>query len=218
MKISKITKTLPLALLALAFCAPMAMAATAPSPSANTVFQLELPEYLKITSEKGNITKTVSYTENYAGATLEAMTANFTVITNNPAKNVYLQATCLTSGAAANALFSPSEDPTALFVALSNESRKPTPAVVAKATSATKADTPDVILLGITPTLGHDLGGASAVSASWDTEKGQVKYVIPNGTATLSYTSNTSIEANSFSTHDTMGTYKATLTMTETTL
>lgn len=217
MKISKITKALPLAVLALAFCVPSVMADDQ-SPSANTVFQLELPEYIKITSEKANITKTVTYDNDYAGANLEAMTAKFTVITNNPAKNIYLQATCATNGTPAKALFCPSEEPANLFVAFSNESKLPEAATVAKATSATKADTPDVILLGITPALSHDNFGNAGITPAWDSTNQRVKYVIKNGTGTLAYTTATKVEANSFSTHDTMGTYKATLIMTETNL
>ena len=217
MKISKITKALPLAVLALAFCAPAVMADDQ-TTNASTVFQLELPKYLKITSEKANITKTVTYDNDYAGANLEAMTAKFTVITNDPAQKVYLQATCIASGGTANALFSPTEDPAALFVALSNEGAAPEAATVAKATSATKSDTPNVILLGITPSYTHDNFGNAGVSPSWDNTNGQAAYVIKNGTATLSYLTGTKVESNSFSTHDTYGTYKATLTMTQTSL
>ena len=216
MKITKITKALPLAVLALAFSTSFAMADDQ-SPSASTNFHLTLPEYLKITAATETLAKTVTYDDDYTGANLEAMTATYTVITNDPGKSIYLQATCATSGTPANALFSPAKDPSKLFLALSNESVPPAAEAVGKACSETKADTPNVITLSLTPTLTHDLDNATGITPEWD-EAGQVHYVVKNGTGTFSYLTGTKVEANSFSTHDTHGIYKATLTMTKTTL
>ena len=222
MKISKITKTFSLALLALAFCTPMTMAAGDESPNASTAFSVTLPEYLKITVNAPTFAKTVSYDNNYAGANIEAMNPQFTVITNDPAKDIYLQAKCTATDGAPNALFSLAGEggvysADKLYIALANEGRATT-AAVGKAMSATASDTPDVIRLSLTPTLNNDNFGASAITAEWDVAKSQVHYVLKNGTNTLSYATGVKIEANSFSTHDTHGIYKATLTMTNTSL
>ena len=52
------------------------------------------------------------------------------------------------------------------------------------------------------------------MKAEWDSDK--VKYTMKNGVATFTCTLQGANVANTFDTHDTDGTYQATLTMTET--
>lgn len=219
MKISKITKALPLAFLALALCTPMAFAegvTDGQNPKSSTVFSVTLPEYLKISVNTASFAKTVTYTDNYASASLESINPVFTVITNNPARDLYLEADCNIAGA--KPLFSVTEGTGSsakefLYLALANEGRA-TANAVNSAMSVDGSEHPDVIVVSLTPTLDNDNYGPSAITSTWDTANSRIHYVAKNGTNTFSYTTGTSIEPNSFSTHDTMGTYKVTLTMT----
>ena len=219
MKISKITKVLPLAL-ALAFCMP-ATFAEGESPSANAVYQLNLPEYLKIATTTANPATDVTFDDDYAGANLEsAITGSFKVVTNLPTRAVYLQATCAVEGDTALALYSPDADPTKIYIVLTNEDHLPTASAVtaARGGSSDKAATPDTIALALTPTTAHDNFPSNGIKAKWDNAKNQIEYTILNGTGTFDYTTSEKVEPTSFSTHDTKGTYKATLTMTKTSL
>ena len=57
----------------------------------------------------------------------------------------------------------------------------------------------------------------SITTATWDTTNNRAKYTITNGTTTFKFQVKGSNDASTFSTHDTMGTYTSTLTLTDVT-
>ena len=223
MKISKITKILPL-MLALAFFAPAF--AVGESNEASSTFSLTLPDYLKIAKTSGgNETATVTFSDNYAGATFtNPLTAEFTVISNLPTRDVYLQASCPVSGgegANTNALYSTTaaDDTTVLHLVFTNSNRLPDSTAVSNIANSDKSKSADAIslqLIAATPT--HDNFPTGGVSSVWNETKKQVVYTIKNGKSTIGYSTATQVDSTSFSTHDTKGLYQATLTMTKTTL
>ena len=221
MKNSKITKFLPL-MLALMFCAPAF--AVGESNEATSTFNLTLPDYLKIAKTAGGTeTASVTYADNYSSATMTTpLTAEFTIISNLPTREVYLQASCPVSGgegAKTNALYSTADSLDSLYLVFTNSTHLPDAAAITNITNSDKSKSADAIAFQLTSTTeSHDNFPTGGVTSAWSAEKKQVVYTIKNGTTTLGYETATQVVPASFSTHDTKGTYQATLTMTKTTL
>ena len=191
------------------------------SASATNIYSLTLPEYLKITNTKEAGTSTVDYGANYESATIDtALSGQFTVISNKVTKDIYLQGTSVTSGGTANSLYSVAKDPSKMYLVFTNEDHKPANTSVTNITggSATTAGNPDAVAFAITASSSHDLFTTDGITPAWDDAKNQAKYTIKNGTSVFTFNVSGTNDTNTFSTHDTNGTYKATLTMTETTL
>lgn len=224
----KITKLLPI-VVALAMTTSGVFAAV--EKGANTVgessnataeYQLNLAEYLKITTTTTPQPSTVSFADDYVSATIDtALAGGFTVISNKVSKDIYLQGSAITSGdGSANALYSPGSDPSKLKLVFTNQSHQPANTAVTNITggSPVLASNPDAIAFAITATSTHDNFPDDGITPSWDADKKQVKYTIKNGTSVFGYSISGTNEANTFDTHDTDGIYKATLTMTDTSL
>ena len=213
----KISKLLPI-VVAMALCTPAF--AVGENNSATSEYQLQLNEYLKITSVDAG-QETVEFGDDYESATINTgITGSFKVINNNPAKVVYLEGSCLTTGATpAKALYG--DDPAAMKLVFTNQTDgyKATDAAVTNITTgaAAVADNANAVAFAITPTTVHDLFPSDGIVAAWDDTNQRAKYTIKNGTSDFSFLIKGTNEASTFSTHDTMGLYKATLKMTDVT-
>ena len=105
---------------------------------------------------------------------------------------------------------------TAPILVLSNETVKPTTAQIAScgALSAV-AENPNCIAFKLTPTITPDSATPAAIQGTPALASNEITYTLTNGIYDFKYTSSIAAEGTTFSTHDEMGTYKATLTMTE---
>lgn len=109
-------------------------------------------------------------------------------------------------------------DAESMNIVFTNNSRQPADTAVQNITSGSGTaykDNPNAIAFAITPTITPDTeSGAEEPVATFDANK--AKYVIKNGKYQMQYTIGTAALASTFSTHDTDGTYQATLTLTTT--
>lgn len=217
MKKKKLTKLLPAAL-ALMLMSTAAYAA--PSDEATSTLQITVPEFINITKD-GSSTETTSATfdDNYSTITLSpSLNAIFNVINNQPGREIYLSATAPTSGGGGStaALYGESAD--AMKIVFTNSTRQPADTSVTNITSGSGTaykENPDAIAFAITPTITPDTeSGAEEPQKEFSSNK--AKYTIKNGKYKMQYTIGTTAEANTFSTHDTDGTYQATMTLTTT--
>lgn len=103
-------------------------------------------------------------------------------------------------------------------IVFTNNSRQPADTAVQNITSGSGTaykENPNAIAFAITPTITPDTeSGAEDPTKTFESNK--AKYVIKNGKYKMQYAIGTSALANTFSTHDTDGTYQATLTLTTT--
>lgn len=208
----KIVKLLPAAL-ALMLVSP-AFAAT---DSAQSELTITVPEFINITKESSVETSTASFDGSYQTITLSpALNANFKVINNLPDRVVYLDGSVQTSGGSAKALYG--EDADNMSLVFTNTTRLPDEAAVQNITSASGtayANNPNAIAFAITPTITPD-SSSGATEPTKAFESNHAKYTISNGIFDMGYAIAVNAVANTFSTHDTNGTYKATLTLTTT--
>ena len=148
----------------------------------------------------------------------KALGANFQVINNEVGKVVYLTATCPSAGGNAKALYG--EDDKKLNIVFSNQKKASEiqDSYITNITSGSataKGDNPNCFALSLTPTIEPDTSsGAETPTASL--EEQSVKYTLKNGVYAMNYAVGQNALANTFSTHDTNGTYQATLTLTTT--
>lgn len=214
----KMTKILPLAL-ALTMLVPGAFAAT--SNTATSTMTLTVNEFINITKDADRVeTASATFDDNYSTITLDNnMSAKFTVITNKPNDKVKISATALADSTETPALFGSSAED--LKLVLTNIG---TGKYAAKAsaisnckTGAAIADNANAICFKLTPAVTPD--SASGAKTPLSSEIGEdgygVTYTIDNGKYGFGYTLAKTAEANTFSTHDTHGMYKATLTLSQ---
>lgn len=222
MKISKITKMLPILLL---FTAMPAFAADPVIADAVTLdtYSLTLNEHVQLREKAGSATKTstTKYTTDYQGLTLDtAMLAEFQVITNQPRK-VKLTATC-TNGT--QAIVKPSVggegavgDASAFSVVFSKTGGLQEATDISAIVNGVAEDddtNKDCFSIPVALEVSRVLpnGDLTDVATTWD--DGFV-YQIANGTYDFTYTFAQAADQQTFSTHDSAGTYTATLTMTD---
>lgn len=210
----KLTKILPLAM-ALMF-AGSAFAATAETTNTqNTELTLTVPEFINITQLDSVTEATAEFDANYTTLTASVpMNANFHVITNVPNKAIYLKATCSTNEGEKPALSGTSAS--ALSIAFANTSNKPSASAVQNAltNAPVKADNANAVAFVLTPNIVADAtSGAEAPGASYASNV--VTYTLKNGAYDFEYALTQAATDGTFSTHDTNGTYTATLTLTD---
>ncbi len=214
MRKSTFTKT-ALTLMALGVFASGAMAVTeGESPSADVQYQLTLAPYIKITST-GNKASTVSFGDNYGSISIdEPMAGSFTVISNAATRDIYLRGTNTVNNA--KALYAVAENPAALHLIFTKVGGVATVSDVTDAAKASpsQASNKDTISFAITGTPSHAESPDSGISPAWDNANKQVVYTMTNGTGTFPFTISGNADPSTFSTHDSAGTYQATLTLT----
>ncbi len=219
MRKSTFTKT-ALTLIALGVFTSCAMAAGDEQASDSVQYQLTLADYLKIVKTTENQASNVTFGANYSSISIDdPMTAGFSVISNAASKTIYLQGTCPVAGALP--LYSKTSEPTTdLHLVFTKVGGVATTGDVTNITGASvaAASNKDAISFKITPVVAHTENPESGIAKSWNDTKKQVEYVMKNGTGSYEYTISGNADTNTFSTHDSSGTYQATLTLTSTSL
>lgn len=213
----KITKFLPLAL-ALTLAVP-AFAAEGDGSSATSELQITVPQFIYIKNNADEVLST-NATFNTAYSTIslnDKMSASFNVITNNPDQKVKLTATALAGGAQVNALYGDADALNLVFTNIGTGTRAASGDAVTdilKGATAAK-NNPNAIAFSLTPSVtAVDDTGAAAAKANKKDSSG-VEYEITNGEYNFKYEVGQAGLANTFSTHDTDGTYQATLTLSK---
>lgn len=213
MKTPKITKLLPMAMALMLACP-----AFAASNNASSEMSLTVPAFINVTKESAVETSSATFNDAYSTITLApTLNANFKVVTNVPDKVVYLKATAETSDGADGVSSALCGDTSAMYLVFTNTTRKPADTDVQNITAMSgtaKAKNPNAIAFLVTPLITPD-GTSGAAEPTIEFSDGKAKYTLKNGVYAMGYTIATSALAETFSTHDTNGTYKATLVMTD---
>ena len=155
------------------------------------------------------------------------MNTQFHVVTNNPDEAIKLTATCLAGGAQVNALYGTNAQNLRLIFT-NNGTDVGTASRDAEASAVENimgknpaiAQNANAIAFTLTPTFAVDstFGGTTptaTLEAGGEGIQAGVKYRITNGAYNFNYTVGTTAIANTFSTHDTDGEYRATLTLSQ---
>ena len=231
MKISKITKILPLAL-ALSLSIGVASADTTPlqsgtasatandpSNTANIEYQLTLSDYVRIKENSIATTVNATYGVGYESLTLNGnFTANFEVITNK-ARNVVLQSPCY-GDESVSALYGLDADHNFNVVFVNNDTAFDSTAVIDITGGSTAPDlNPNAFAVSFKPlevsTVHSNSDGQAKTETITSTENaGKIVFAIPNGVSTLSFQS-VDVISTTFNTRDTAGIYKAKLILTD---
>lgn len=212
----KFTKFLPIAM-ALMLISP-AFAAT--SESAQSTMTLTVPEFINITKGSCVETATASFNDEYTTINLNnAMSGVYTVITNKPGDKVKISATALADGTETPALFGSDADNLKLVLTNIGNGKH-----AARASAITNCKTgaaidqnANAICFKLTPVITPDeaSGAKAPLSSTMGDDDYGVTYTIDNGKYDFTYTLGQTAETKTFSTHDTDGTYKATLTLSQ---
>lgn len=213
----KIVKLLPAAL-ALMLISP---AFAAPSNSAESTMNITVAPFINIKKLSEVNAAEAQFNDEYTTLTTDkALGANFQVINNEVGKVVYLTATCPSAGTGSKTKALYGENDKKLNIVFSNQAKASEiqDSYITNITSGSgtaKGDNPNCFALSLTPTIEPDASsGAETPAASL--EEQSVKYTLKNGVYAMNYTVGQEALANTFSTHDTNGTYQATLTLTTT--
>lgn len=212
----KITKFLPVALALMLTCPVFA----ASSDNATSTMTLTVPEFINITKGSCVETANASFNDEYTTINLDnAMSGIYTVITNKPGDKVKISATALAEGVETPALFGTDADNLKLVLTNigSGKYQAKKSAITNCQTGAAFEQNANAICFKLTPKVTpDDTSGAKAPLTSEVGEDGYgVTYTIDNGKYNFAYTLAQTAESKTFSTHDTWGTYKATLTLSQ---
>ena len=215
----KFTKFIPL-VCAIALATVPAFAD--PTDSATSAQQITVAPFINITKKAGAVeTTTSSFNDTYTSITLaNALSATFNVITNVPTDVVYLTATAKEDGGSVKCLGG-AADASSLKIVFTNDSvadGSPSGAITnALGNSPVLATNADAIAFVLTPVVTADADSGMSVAPTGALASNVVTYTFTKaGKCDFAYTMGTSAIANTFDTHDTAGTYKATLSMTHT--
>ena len=227
MKISKLLPITMLVALGMSVTASQALEASDP-----LTYQLSLPEYIKIDSSSTKPTADLTFSDDYEGFSYTgAMDATFRDVSNAPEKNFLLTESAIPSGVGTlNAL---SKDGKYIVFVNTQPGSIPSDTQIQNATDApAAADNPNCFGLSftlgaatntlstaqdnkITPTY-EVVGDIPGEGEAVDSSARALQFTLTNGITTLPFTFGTSNDVtNTFSLHDTLGTYQAVLTMTE---
>ena len=191
------------------------------SHSADSTMNLTLPEFISIKRTSEVNTAQAEYDSDYTTLTTKPqMNANFHVITNQPNKVIYLTGTCQCAGGGEEkALYSTdfADEKSLLNLVFANQTVAPTATEVQNITGGTPDATQNAnaVSFTLTPafTYDKDTTGADVTQAVY--ELGKVTYTVQNGIYDVAYTLGTTANAGTFSTKDTQGLYKATITLSD---
>lgn len=215
------TKFLPVALALMVGTTGAFAAYTNGSNQEKADLSITVPHYLNIIKTPGlsEASGVTSFGSTYETINLDtAMSADFTVYNNFPGQKIFLRGTTGPNNIAAFGGTTAAD----LHLVFSNTTagQQPTDAAIkdAYASSPAKASNPNCFALTVTPTLGKVDGTAATAAATpllqSDGEGKMVQYTLSNGGYTFNYELAQTADANTFSTHDTDGTYTATLYLT----
>lgn len=217
MKITKIAKVLPIAL-ALTVCTAFADGGTDTSTTASSQYQLNLKDYIKITTSTPTLNSTTSFGTDYKSISIDTgMTGKFNVISNAKKRTMYLTGACPVTGTA-SPLYGADTDCKNLKLVFTHTTDQPDASSVTNITGGTTDPdgNPNAIAFAVVSTYTHAHGPSDApIAASWNASNNRVEYTMKNGVLDLTYAISGSNEANTFNTQDMSGTYQATLTLTD---
>ena len=225
MKISKLTKILPIAL-ALSLSIGSVNAAIdgtdeTGNDKAQINYSLTLNDYIKITQTGGVTTADGSYGTDYATLDLTtALSANFKVISNAKQRSLWLSSPTAASGAPCGIYgYNPTtNDFYLVFVhSTANVQESSVTGITGKAAgSANKEDSPNAFAFKVNAAVSHTYSdGGTGGSITGVMEGDHIKFTMDNGIATLGYTLEKQAMTDTFNTRDTSGTYTATLLLTD---
>ena len=216
----KFTKFLPI-LMALMLVSPAYADYTTNSVhSADSTMTLTLPEFISIKKTSSVESAQAQYDADYTTLTTDnTMNAVFHVITNVPNKVIYLKGTCNGEDGDTPALYSSNVTGAndMLNLVFANQTVKPTTKSIQNITSGTAAaeQNANAVSFTLKPVFTYDKDSTGAEISSVNYELGKVTYTIQNGIYDVTYTLGQTALANTFSTKDTQGEYKATITLTD---
>lgn len=217
MKISKIATILPIAF-ALTVCGAFADGGADTSTTASTQYQLNLKDYIKISTTTEELNSTTSFGQDYSNITIDtAMTGQFKVISNAKTRKMYLTGTCPVTGAA-SPLYQADADCKNMKLVFTHTTEIPAAESVQNITGGTPAvdSNPNAIAFAVTSNYTHEHGPADTpIVATWDNANNRVEYTMKNGVMDLTFNVTGTNEAATFNTQDMSGTYQATLTLTD---
>jgi len=220
MKISKFTKFLPIALaLSLSIgCANAAIEGTDEATEAVLNYQLTLNDYIKITATTDQtLEASGTFDTDYKNLTLTGtMASGFKIISNAESRVLKLTATNSTTAPGMYGF-----DKGNFYLVFTNNTaseNKPEATDVQNITTGGNTLSADknknAIAFKVTATQSHKDGPTTTpFVAAWNTD--HIEYTMKNGVATVDFVVNSKAEDKTFSTHDTKGTYVATLTLTD---
>lgn len=219
------TKFLPIALAMVFAATGSAFAAYTPGTTASQAdYSITVPSYLNIIKTSGlkESSNVTNFSADYTQINLDTqMKASFTVYNNTPDTHIYLRGSTESATGTVAALGVPTDDTDNLWLVFANSERKPAASAITSALAESGADVSansNCIAFGVTATLGTVSGTAATAVA--DAEPGidggakKVDYTLQNGGYTFDYAFDQTAKTGTFSTHDTNGTYKATLYLT----
>lgn len=217
MKISKIATILPIAF-ALTVCGAFADGGTDTETTASTQYQLNLKDYIKITTTTAELDSTTSFGQDYGSITIDnTMTGKFNVISNAKTRKLYLTGTCPVTGAA-SPLYGADTDCKNLKLVFTHTTDIPAAESVQNITGGSPDvdKNPNAIAFAVTSDYTHEHGPADTpIAATWDGTNNRVEYTMKNGVMDLTFNVGGSNETATFNTQDMSGTYQATLTLTD---
>ena len=213
MKISKITKILPLAL-ALSMTGVFA----AESTTATVNYQLTLEDYIKITTSTEALSSDTVLGANYGDITIKTgMMGRFNIISNAKQRTMELKAANIDG---VNPLYDVTFDNSAgtgtAKLVFAHTTEVPDGDSITNIIGGSPAvdSNPNAIAFNVTlgQTYAHGPGG---IAGAWDNTNKKITYTMDNGVSDLTIKVGGKNIANTFNTHDQSGTYKATLTLTD---
>lgn len=217
MKISKIATILPIAF-ALTVCGAFADGGADTSTTASTQYQLDLKDYIKISTTTKELTSPTSFGQDYGNITIDnAMTGQFKVISNAKTRKLYLTGACPVTGAA-SPLYGADTDCKKLKLVFTHTTDVPAAESVQNITGGSPEvdSNPNAIAFAVTSNYTHEHGPADTpITATWDNANNRVEYTMKNGVMDLTFNVTGTNEASTFNTQDMSGTYQATLTLTD---
>lgn len=216
MKKLKFTKFLPLAM-ALTLMCPAVLADV--NNTQTSQLDLTLDYFINITKENESLVGTAAFNDDYTQITniTPQLVAGYQIITNTKDdKVITVKAESKTDGGNTPSLYQTGSN---LFIVLTNEDNLPTATAVTNITggSASYANNANAIAFALTESATADKTDRSAATTDpvYTYTANQLKYTLKNGIYHFLYTVGTTSVENTFSTHDTNGKYKTTITITD---
>ena len=219
MKMPKITKLLSVALALAVTTSGVLAAGTQTQNQTKSVtanYELNLDTYFDIELKTAPTKSEVSFTEDYTVATIDnTLQGSYEVISNTNTKDIYLYGECQ-AGTKLPALFG---DIGSLNIVFTNTKTVPNDAAVtsAKGANPTTKENPNTIAFPLTITSKHFETPSDDYLAE-EFKNDNVHYQIANGRHTIDCKISGTALPGTFSTMDTDGLYKATLTLSDTEL
>ena len=215
---TKIVKLLPVALALMLISPAFAEEGVAASNTSTSTQIITVPKFINITHDPASVESAeAQFNGTYSVITLDkSMNTQFHVVTNNPDEVIKLTATCLAGGNQVNAVYGKNAQNLRLIFTNNGTDKRAAAesAVTNIMTAPAKAQNANAIAFVLTPTITpYKASGASAPTTT--KEEDGVKYKIVNGAYDFNYRLAQTAVAGTFSTHDTDGTYKATLTLSK---